>query len=148
MRNLRTFATMALLFSVQAYACPQLTGAYTCAYQDGSSEVITLSQELKDGVTVYTHNGSTIPADNVAYPVPDDANIREATFRATCTGDVTLSANLTGKYYQDGQYFGDLNMTSNFSLNGKDLKQVTVGTLKNQGGEHPLNSELTCTRNP
>lgn len=145
---MRKLAAIALLFSVQAYACPELTGSYTCAYQDGSSEVVTISQELKDGVTIYTHNGSQIPADNVAYPVPDDANLREATFRAFCSDEATLTANLVGKYFQDGQYFGDLNMTSNFTLDGANLKQVTTGTLKNQGGEYPLNSEMVCTRNP
>lgn len=145
---MRKLAAIALLFSFQAYACPDLAGSYTCNYQDGSSEVITLSQELKDGVTIYTHNGSQIPADNVAYPVPDDVNLREATFRAWCTDTVTLSANLVGKYFQEGAYFGDLNMTSAFTLDGTSLKQITTGTLKNQGGEYPLNSEMTCTRNP
>jgi hypothetical protein len=145
---MRKLAALALLFSAQAFACPNLAGTYTCTYQDNSSEQVVISQELKDGVTVYTHNGSQIPADNVAYPVPDDASLHDATFRAWCADDLTLSANLVGKYWQDGQYFGDLNMTSNFTLSGTDLKQVTTGTLKNQGGEYPLNSDMTCVRNP
>ncbi len=141
-------AALALLFSAQAFACPNLAGSYTCTYQDNSSEQVVISQEDKDGVTIYTHNGSQIPADNVAYPVPDDANLRSATFRAFCPDANTLSANIVGQYFQDNQYFGDLDMTSNFSLSGTDLKQVTTGTLKNQGGEYPLNSDMTCTRNP
>jgi len=144
---MRKLAVIALLFSAQAYACPELTGTYTCTYQDGSSEVITLSQEQKDGVTVYSHNGSQIPADSVAYPVPDDVNLREATFKAWCADGTTLNAQLVGKYFQENQYFGDLEMTSAFTLDGTDLKQVTTGTLKNLGGEYPLNSDLTCKRN-
>lgn len=145
---MRKLAALALLFSAQAFACPNLAGTYTCTYQDNSSEQVVISQETKDGVTVYTHNGSQIPADNMAYPVPDDANLRSATFRAWCADENTLSANLVGQYFQDNSYFGDLDMTSNFTLSGTDLKQVTTGTLKNQGGEYPLNSDLTCTRNP
>jgi len=145
---MRKLAIIALAFSAQAWACPELAGSYTCTYQDGSSEVVTITQELKDGVTIYNHNGSTVPADNVAYPVPDDASLREGTFKAWCADNSTLSAQLIGKYYQDGQYFGDLDMTTNFSLNGSDLKQTSVGTLKNAGGEYPLNGENTCKRNP
>lgn len=145
---MRKLAAAFLLVSVQAYACPDLTGNYTCTYHDGSSEAVVISQEVKDGVTVYTHNGTPIPADNVTYPVPDDASLKDATFRAYCSDANTLSANLIGKYFQDGQYFGDLNLTSNFSVANGDLKNVTVGSLKNTGGEYPLNSEITCKRNP
>ena len=144
---MRKLAALALLFSAQAFACPQLAGVYTCSYQDNSSEIITITQELKDGVTVYTHNGSQIPADNQSYPVPDDANLRSATYRAFCPDAATLSANLVGKFYQDGQFYGDLDMTSNFTLEGANLKNVVTGTLKNQGGDYPLNSEVLCTRN-
>ena len=147
---MRKFAVIALLFSGSAFACPNLTGNYTCTYQDGSSEVVSITQttDATTGVTVYTHNGSQIPADSNAYPVPDDATLKEATFKAWCADDATLSAQLVGKYFQDGAYFGDLDMTSNFSLVGTDLKQVTAGTLKNTGGTYPLNSELTCKLNP
>lgn len=146
---MRKFAVLALLFSAQAFACPNLTGSFTCTYPDGSSQVVAISQQLRaDGITVYNHNGSDIPADNVAYPVPDEANLRSATFKAWCADANTLSAQLVGQYFQDGAYFGDLDMTSNFTLAGTDLKQVTAGTLKNAGGEYPLNSDMTCTRNP
>lgn len=144
---MRSLALVALLFSAQAFACPNLTGTYTCTYQDGSSEVVNLTQENKNGVIVYNYNGSEIPADNVAYPVPDDANLRSATFRSWCPDTVNLNAQLVGKYYQDNEYFGDLDMTTSMSLDGANLKQVTTGTLTNAGGTYPLNAEMVCTRN-
>lgn len=144
---MRKLAAIVLLFSVQAYACPELSGSFTCTYQDGSTEIMTISQTNKDGITVYTANGSEIPADNQTHPIPDDASLKQATFRAWCNGTASLDAQLLGKYYQEGAYYGDLTLNTSFSLVGTDLKQVTTGNLVNSGGTYPLNSELTCTRN-
>jgi hypothetical protein len=38
-------------------------------------------------------------------------------------------------------------MNLNLSLKGTDLHQVTIGSLKNTGGEYPLNGDVTCTHN-
>lgn len=145
---MRILATIALFASVNAWACPELTGSFTCTYQDGSSEVVEMTQELKDGVTTYMYNGSAIPADNVVYQVPDDQTLKQGTFRAWCDDTVTLKAELKGQYYDQGNYFGDLVMNMEFSLAGSDLKSVTTGTLTNSGGQYPLNGETVCTRNP
>ena len=146
---MRKLAAIALLFSANAaFACPDLTGAYTCTYQNGSSEVVTVSQQLVNGVTVYNYNGSQIPADNIVYQVPDDQSLKNGTFRAWCDDAVTLKAELIGQYYDQGAYYGDLSMIMNFSIEGSSLKQVTTGTLKNSAGEYPLNSEKSCSPHP
>lgn len=144
---MRKLAALALVFSAQAFACPDLAGSFTCTYQDGSKEIVTLSQDQKDGLTTYNYNGSIVPADNQAYPVPEDATLKEGTFRAWCNDATVLNTQLIGKYHQDGSYFGDLVMNMDFTLTGKDLHQVTTGTLKNSGGEYPLNNDMVCTRN-
>ncbi len=144
---MRTLTAIALLFSVQAYACPELTGAYTCTYQDGSSEVVTISQEDKAGVTVYNYNGSSIPADNAVYPIPDDESVKSATFRAWCE-NASLKGNIVGKYWNNGALFGDLDMTLDLSLDGTNLKSVTTGTLKaTDGTSYPLDGDISCVRN-
>jgi hypothetical protein len=141
---MRKLAALALLVSVNAWACPDLTGTYTCKYQDGQTEVVTLSQENKDGVVIYNYNGSSIPADNVARPVPDDATLREGTFRAWCETDI-FKAQLLGKYYDQGVYFGDLTLNIDFTKVGNDLKQVNTGSVKNSASEYPINAEVVCT---
>lgn len=144
---MRILAAIALLFSAQAFACPNLTGAYTCTYQDGTSDVVTMTQEEKGGVTIYNYNGSLIPADNALYPVPDDDNVKQATFRAWCD-NASLKGNIVGKYYNNGALFGDLNMTLDLSLNNTSLKSVTTGTLTATNGTvYPLDGDLTCVRN-
>lgn len=141
-------AAIALLFSVQAYACPELTGTYTCTYNDGSKEVISISQTTdRNGLTIYNYDGSEIPADNKHYVVPDDQTLKEGTFRAWCEDNVSLKTQLLGKYYQDGGYYGDLTLNVDFSLNGRELRQVTSGSVKNTGGQFPLSGNTTCVRN-
>lgn len=141
---MRKLAALALMVSVNAWACPDLTGTYTCKYQDGQTETITLSQENKDGVVVYNYNGSTIAADNVSRPVPDDAALREGTFRAWCEGEA-LKGQLLGKYYDKGVYFGDLTLNLDVTKVGNDLKQVNTGSVKNSASEYPINAEVLCT---
>jgi hypothetical protein len=144
---MRSFLGLAaLLFAGNAYACPNLTGTYTCTYQDGSSEIIEISKMSQNGVTVYDYNGSTVSADNVVYPVPDDETLKQGTFRAWCEG-MNLKAELKGKYFHENTYYGDLTMLMDFTLTGSDLHQITTGNLKNAGGEYPLDSEMTCVRN-
>lgn len=136
------------LFAAQAMACPNLTGSYTCNYQNGSSEVVSIAQEQKDGVTVYNYNGSGIPADNVIYQIPDDENLKQGTWRAWCDeGRDLLMAEILGKYYHEGSYAGDLTMNLEINLDGGNLKQVTAGQLVNEGGTYPFGETMVCTRN-
>jgi hypothetical protein len=147
---MRILAALALLVSTSAFACPELSGSYTCTYQDGSNEVINISQENKDGVIVYYYNGSAIPADNQAYPIPDDDNLKSGTFRAWCDeqNSGALNAQVLGKYYQQGQYYGDLTLNMAYMLDGQNLKENVTGSLKGAAGEQPIDSSMVCTRNP
>lgn len=141
---MRALATLALLTSINAWAnCPDLTGAYNCTYRDGTKETITISQENKDGVVIYDYNGSAVPADNQVRQVPDDQTIKQGTFRAWCENG-SLKAQMLGKYYQEGQYFGDLTLNMDFVKVGRDLKTTNTGTIKNSAAEYPLESELIC----
>ena len=144
---MRILSVIALFFSASAMACPDLTGTFTCTYQDGSSEQVTISQQINNGITMYNSNGSMISADNKTYPVPDDETIKNATFRAWCDG-ASLKGNLIGKYYNQGSYFGDLDMILDLSIAGRDLKNETSGNLKDTGGtDYPLGGTTVCTRN-
>lgn len=144
---MRKLAAFALLISMPAWACPDLTGNYLCTYQDGSTEQVALTQTVVNGVTVYNYNGSEIPADNVVRPMPDDESIKQATFRAWCDG-ASLKGNLIGKYWNNGAEFGDVDLKMDFSLENTNLKYVTDGTLVDKSGTtHSLAGSVTCTKN-
>jgi hypothetical protein len=147
---MRILAALGLLVSVNAFACPDLTGSYTCKYQDGTSETMTFSQQdNKDGVTVYNMNGENLPADNQVYNMQDSQNLKNGTFRLWCdqANSAILDAEVLGQYYDQGQYYGDLTLDMAYSLDNGNLKQVTTGSLKGAAGQQPINDEMTCTRN-
>ena len=146
---MRPFIALALLFSAQAFACPNLAGSFTCTYKDGSSETVSISQSAdKAGMVTYIYNGSELPADNQIYDVPEDQTLKEGKFRAWCDDDMTLKSELIGKYWNNGSYFGDLMMNINFEMDGTSLKQVTTGSVKNSGGDYPIDEQVLCTAAP
>ena len=145
---MRSLLAILAFSSINAFACPDLTGTFTCTFSDGSSDVLTVSQENKDGVTLYIFGGEVTPADNAIYTIPDDATLKQGTFRAWCDDSVTLKAQILGQYYDAGQYYGDLTLNINYTIENGNLKDYTNGTLVNSNGTYPINSETVCTRNP
>jgi len=144
---MRTLAIIALLFSAQAFACPNLTGTYTCTYQDGSKETTAITQDTKGTVTVYNINGSDMPADGQTVLIPDSDNLKEGTFKAWCDDDLSLKGLMIGKYWNQGAYFGDLTMNLVWSLSGTDLRQTSNGQVVNSGGKYPVTNETVCAKN-
>jgi hypothetical protein len=144
-----TALVLSCLMPAVAWACPNLTGAYTCTDSQGQSETIQLSQTVSDqNITVYVYNGTSLQADNMAYAVPDDGTIRDATLRTWCDDDSTWKTELLGKYWRNGAYYGDLRLERDFRLDAStNLLSVTSGALTNSSGSHSLDSSMTCTRN-
>lgn len=146
---MKRFAALALLLtSAAAWACPDLAGQYVCTYQDGSQENLIITQTAINGVTVYDYAGSRIVGDNALYPLPNDNNLRSATFRAWCDPDPSapLRAQILASYYSQGSLYGELILNMTYARIGSDVKQTTQGMLRNSGGQSPLNSEQICTR--
>ena len=145
---MRSIFAIAFLYSVQAYACPQLTGNYACKSSNSQTEILTVTQDASSGVTVYTVNGSPIPADNKAFAIADDDSLKDATLRAWCDDDVTLKGELLGKAWNSGSYYGDLNLSLGYSLSGSDLHVVSAGKITSAtNGDLPVNGEMVCTKN-
>lgn len=142
---MKMLSVLVFLASAQAFACPVLTGTYTCAYQDGSKEKMVISQEVRGGVTQYNINGTTVKADKQVYSLPDSAELKEARTSSWCEQGLLIVA-LAGKYHDAGQYVGDLTMAYGFSVTGNTLKQEVAGTLKNQEGEQNFENVVTCTK--
>jgi len=139
------FATF--LFSIRAFACPNLAGSYTCEFL-GYPEDVTVSQQNKNSVIVYTANGYDVPADNQAYKVPDRKELKNATLRAWCNDDVALNFQLLGVAWEDGAPYGDLTVDGTLSKSGKDLQPKMTGKIvKRDGSEQPFNPEVTCKAN-
>ena len=138
-------AALALTFGLSAWACPDLTGTYMC---DG--DVLQVETSQQGGTTVYTLNGSAIPADNQWYSLPDSPEEKNAKLKMSCNtsadrGDFAM-VDYVSDYYSDGQYLANIVMEVYFFMNGQDLQQDIVGSAKGNGFEQPINESVVCTR--
>ncbi len=136
------------LFSSAAFACPNLTGNYACTYENGQAEAISLTQEIRDGVTYFKMGNAELAADNQARAIPEDDSMKEGSLRGWCE-PYALKVEVLGKVYDSGEFFGDLAAQISFSLNAENnLDRVTSGTLKAVKETYPLDNTMTCIRNP
>lgn len=142
---MKMFIALASLIAVPTLACPNLTGTYTCTYNDGTKETLTVTQAVRSGITQYTVNGSTILADQQVYQLPDSEDLKQASQTAWCEGEI-LNVATAGNYFQQNQLIGELMMVIQVTLTGNTLKQALNGSLKNQEGEQEFSGETLCTK--
>lgn len=140
----RAIILAAAFVSASAFACPDLTGNYTCTYGNGQTEDVAITQEVREGVTYFKYNNDEFAADGREYTLADSAELKEGKFSAWCE-DVTLKNKIVGKYYNNGSYFGDLTMIVDITKSGTSINQAVNGSLKSSNGEYPINQTVTCT---
>lgn len=142
-----------MLLGAQAFACPDLTGTYTCT-QNGQTSQIQMSQAETNGVTVYTikdpsnpnDQGGSLPADNTTYRLEDSADFKNGTIRGWCENEA-FKVEQTGQLFDQGQHIGDIQAVISFSLMNGNLLQDTQGVFKTGSGDYPISAQMTCTRN-
>lgn len=142
---MRSLTVMAFLFSFRAFACPDLSGTFSCTFLNGAKETIVVSQAENCNVTTYTINGQPYAADNIAYAQPDTPNLRDSTVRMWCDDDTTLQSETLGRYFDDQNHFGGaLELKTAFTLQDMGVRISSKGTL---GGVNPIGGEADCTKN-
>lgn len=120
------FFVAAFIFGCYSYACPNLEGSYTCKYNDGSSEILSISQENENEVAHYTldfANGGLIMnliADGVERT--DETKHEDGTKAiyidlTVCDGQQVIN-NYSEKYI-------DSNDNALFTLNGTSTLSLT-----------------------
>ena len=105
-----------------------------------------LASPARNNVTTFVYNGSTMPANDMTYSLPDDPNIKSATFRAWCDDDVTLKGQILGQYWNDNADLGNLTMDLLYMVSESKLHQVTSGQVVNGKTTYPINNEVVCSR--
>lgn len=138
-------ATLAAL-SVTAFACPDLTGTYECTY-DGQVETMDLTQYVADGVTHFKVGQTEVVADGASHPMPDSQPEEQATYTASCNGNV-LGISFFSLLIDNANKIGQISGQQNMSLdNVGDLVQDIKGTLViDAQGTFPIDEVTTCRR--
>lgn len=127
----RAIALAASLFSVGAFACPNLAGNYTCTTSAGKNDVV-ITQRVDNGITYYSFNGEEFPADGLEYSF-ENQQLKNGNFSAWCSERGTVSVlnqNLRGDFYQNGNYAGLLDLNTHIYVHKNGLRLKYKGTLK------------------
>lgn len=146
MKKTNLLAVACSLFSVGAFACPNLSGTFSCPDAQNGPQIVTITQSESNGITTYYQNGEALAADNVVKSIPDEPTFKEGKMRAYCEGD-SLKVAVQGKVWDQGQFFGDLDVVSNYSLDASsNLVDKFEGNIKSAQGDYPIGDLTTCTR--
>lgn len=139
------------LFGFAASACPDLSGSFTYDLPGQGPTELSISQEVRSDITYYSFSfgENEVPADNVTYNLPDSAQLKDATQRAYCDGDV-FHETLTGKLYDENEnYFGELmndDVAWSLDQTGDVLIYDASGFVRTPNGDKDL-LDVSCTRN-
>ncbi len=144
--RVKAFIISALVgFSVQLWACPDLTGTYVCGGEDVAVETFEL-----DGVNYLEFNGNSLPADGQWLSIPDSETERNAKIRLSCGNSQDYGDHYLLDYeadlYDQGQKFAFLDAEVYIHKTGEDLTQTTTGSAKGTWGEQPLHEVMVCTK--
>ena len=146
MNSYKIVVMVGALVSASAFACPNLSGVYTCPDQQNGPQTVEITQTEENGITTYFQNGESLVSDNLVKPIPESADFKEGTMQAFCEGDA-LKVAVKGKVWDQGQFFGDLDVVSNYSLDAdKNLVDTFDGSVKSAQGNYPINDLTTCVR--
>ncbi|MCB0391865.1 MAG: hypothetical protein KDD58_11270 [Bdellovibrionales bacterium] len=132
---------------VEAQACPDLSGVYTCGEEELTVETFELN-----GVYYLEFNGNGgLPADGAWLQLPDSEEEKNAKFRLTCGDKAPYGSHFLLDYesdlYQQGQYVAFLDAEVYFYINvNNELAQDTVGVAKGSWGEQPIDEKIVCTK--
>jgi hypothetical protein len=132
------------LSAVQAFACPDLAGNYTCTYSDGTSEATEFTQSTTNGVTTYNLGVQEVIADGAPHPVKEEDI--DGSYTATCTTDA-VSTVLTGDILDAGQAVAKVNVTLKVQKNRTGLAIGQTGEISVGADVIPVDDSATCTKN-
>lgn len=138
-----------LCVSTSAFACPELTGKWSCKDSEGKTSVTTVTQEaIPNGVMYRTtdEQGNTqeLPVDGVTRTA-EDADFT-STMTATCKSSSRIEAKvgMVGKSYD---FLVDANIVMELT-DPSTLVTTVTGTSSNKAGgdKQPINQSSTCTK--
>ena len=143
-----SLAIVGLFVSASAFAaCPDLSGTFSCAYDDGTVDQMVISQSEVKGVTTYTVNGNPIVADGVVQSLPDDAGAKNQSVSYSCDADkfkYAYSADLYEANVMAGSVTADLLFSKDATTGSLVVEDVGSFSLAD-GSVYPWASTINCS---
>lgn len=135
------------LFSVQAFACPNFAGTYTCQNEDGMNETMVLTQKAIPGGMRYTStvNGVSEDMDADGKPHVADPSEPKVTYVAKCNG-AKVNSVVTGPLEEEGQVVGSMKIVSDHFMSGNKLVTKSKMTINYGSDVYEQEEESACVK--
>lgn len=138
---MKSFLALSFLFSLSAYACPDITGTFVCKFNSAVSQKEIVRTET--GFLI-TSEGNTMEyfTDGKAYEVPATDSYKDAFVKSSCSSsEFTVDFNASILY--EGSVIAKQVSKTIYSMNGENL--IIFQKLKMKG--LPVPKVLwTCSR--
>lgn len=131
-----------LLFSSSAFACPDLSGSYTC---NSGSRVVSKDVQLTSTGYIINTDGVDYEyfTNGTSYDIPETDSYKDMKIVSSCSGDQFL-VHLTATILYDGSVIGKQVTDSTYSMKGDNLMIVQKVKMKRM----PLPVvKYVCTKN-
>lgn len=139
---MKSLMVCALLFSSAAFACPDITGSYTCKF----NSAISMKEIVKtDGGFAVNSDGYEIEyhVDGKTYELPSTENYTDAKVRTTCN-ESEMIVDFNASILYEGSIIAKQVSKSTYSMEGSNL--VINQKIKMKGLPMPA-VKWNCTRN-
>jgi len=136
-------------FATNAFACPDLTGTYSCKYDDGETDTIEFTQRVENGVTIYTIGGQDLPANGETVEINEEEDgvqlIGTASGLCSAQGD-EFDTSMDLDVIFDGSLLMMITAEFTYSKDGADLRSVgtTVVTDPSTGSKRVTLEDMIC----
>lgn len=146
-----------LFISAPSWACPDLSGNFSCMDSQGKAHDLTIQQQTVEGGSHYTMTSTEegrvdiweVTADGKERDIPEGHGLKGAKYTATCDADTSMNLNVTGLLIDDesGAIIGNLKMNMLHTRGpAREIIVVSSGVLETpQHGNFPLDGTMTCT---
>jgi hypothetical protein len=134
---------LSFLISGSAFACPQISGNYTCQTQDGPQITVIQQSTAVDG-DIFDIDGYQFKADGVAYP--ENSEEFTGTIATACTANA-VDITIIGDVIENGTKIGSTNLTQSMYMENGSLIQDLNGVFEYEGQAIPIAEKILCTPN-
>lgn len=135
---------MVTLFATNAFACPMLTGNYTCHRENGSQVLNKQITNTEKGYIINTDgNEMEYFTDGKGYSIPATDSYQNAKVVSSCNGEI-FNTVFTAEILYEGSVIAREVALSNYAFEGDKL--VLTQKTKMKGLPMPSNRYI-CTRN-
>lgn len=140
---IRKALLIAMVWGVQAHACPDLTGEYYCSNSSGEQYEESIVVRQENGVTVYSSKGDDIYTDNQEREI-DDGEMK-GSYIARCENNEVV-VDIKADLVDSGRAVGKIEITGVLKPTSTGYDNEISGQISIQGLSQSIDNFDRCVK--